>query len=134
MNTIITRFLQFPKRLILAASMLLCFLSLALVPATALAASSTTCAPKDVACVIKVGDELIADRIAALNKLSEKVTDDHNKKLIDDDHATALQNDIQTNITGLNTLKTTLDAETEATAARQDVQKIFTQFRIFAVV
>src|SRR5262249_16621903 len=57
-----------------------------------------------------------------------------NKQLIDDEHATALQNDIQTNITGLNALKVTLDAETEATAARQDVQKIFTKFRIYAVV
>src|SRR5215472_9623961 len=109
MNTIITRFFQFPKRLLLAASMLLCFLSLALVPATALAASSTTCAPKDVTCIIQFGDKQIADRITALNNLSTKVTNDHNKRLIDDAHADLLQTDIKTNIDGLNDLKKTLD-------------------------
>src|SRR5579859_2261422 len=133
MNTIIARFSRFPKRLILPASMLLCFLSFALVPATALAATQS-CTAKDVKCVIQFGDQQIANRITALNKLSATVTDDHNKLLIDDAHASDLQTDVQTNVTGLNTLKTTLDAETDAKAARQDVEKIYTQFRIYAVV
>lgn len=133
MNTIIARVFQFPKRLLLTASMLLCFLSFALVPATALAATQA-CTVKDVQCIIQFGDQQIANRITALNKLSATVTDDHNKQLIDDAHANDLQTDVQTNINGLNTLKATLDAETDAKAARQDVEKVYTQFRIYAVV
>jgi len=135
MNTIIARFVKFPKRLLFAAPVLLCFFSFAaLLPATAFAATTTTCAAKDVKCVIGVGDTLITNRITSLNNLNTKVTNDHTAMLISDDAASSLQSDIQTNITGLNTLKATLDAETDATAARQDVQKIYTQFRIYAVV
>lgn len=133
MNTIIARFSRFPKRTLIGASMLLCFLSFALVPATALAATPK-CGATDVKCVIQFGDQQIANRITALNKLSATVTTDHNKGLIDDAHADLLQTDVTTNSNGLNTLKATLDAETDAKAARQDVDKIYTQFRIYAVV
>src|SRR6516164_9494061 len=133
MKQFITRFFQSPKRIILSGSIMLGLLTLVLLPTTALAATSN-CAAKDVKCVITFGDQQIAARITALNKLSGVVTDDHNKKLIDDDHATSIQSDITTNINGLNALKTTLDAETSATNARQDVEKIYTQFRIYAVV
>jgi hypothetical protein len=133
MNKIIARLSQSPKRLLLSASMLLCFLSFTLVPATAMA-STPTCASTDVKCVIQFGDQQIAKRITALNKLSATITDKHNKQHIADDDADSLQTDVKTNIDGLNTLKTTLDAETDAKTARQDVEKIYTQFRIFAVV
>jgi hypothetical protein len=133
MNKIIARFSQSPRRLLLSASMLLCFLSFALVPATALAANPT-CAPTDVKCVIQFGDQQIANRITALNKLSGRITDHHDKQRISDADADALQADVKTNIDGLNALKTALDAETDVKAARQDVQKIYTQFRIYAVV
>src|SRR5215472_14104299 len=134
MNKIIARFLQSPKRLLISSSIVLCFLALVLLPATALAATTPTCTAKDVQCVIQFGDQQISARITALNKLSGIVTDDHNKKTIDDAHADSIQADITTNINGLNALKTTLDAETDAKNARQDVAKIYTQFRIYAVV
>src|SRR5256885_2373184 len=118
MHTIIARIFQSPKRLLLSASMLLCFLTFALVPATALAAAPT-CTTTDVKCIIQFGDQQITARITALNKLSATITEDHNKLLIDDDHANALQADVNTNIASLNTLKATLDAETDAKTARQ---------------
>src|SRR5579864_288030 len=107
MNTIIARFFQCPKRLLLAAAMLLCFISFALMPATALAATQS-CGATDVNCVIQFGDQQITNRINDLNKLSAKVTEDHNKLLISDADADALQNDITTNINGLNALKAKL--------------------------
>lgn len=105
----------------------------ALLPATA-SAASTKCGATDVKCVVGVGDTLISDRQTALNKLSAKVSADLNSKEINGDQASALQSDIATNRTGLTNLKTKLDAETSAKAAREDVASIFTQFRIFAVV
>jgi hypothetical protein len=136
MHTIITRFLQSPKRLLFSGSIALNLLAFAMLPTVALAATSTTpkCTAKDVSCVIQFGNQQISNRITALNKLDATITDDQNKHLIDDDHATSLHSDVQTNVTGLNTLKTTLDAETDAKTARQDVDKIYTQFRIYAVV
>lgn len=108
----------------------------ALVPATAFAApvSSTKCAATDTACVIAAGDKLISDRQAALTKLSGTISTDLTQKKINSDQASALQADVSTNQTGLTNLKTKLDAETTAKAARADVVNIFSQFRIFAVV
>jgi hypothetical protein len=107
-----------------------------LVPTTALAASvsSQKCAAGDVACVIAVGDQDIAARQTALTTLSGKITTQLNKNTITSDQANALQSDVTTNQNGLASLKTTLDAETVAKAARQDVHDIFFEFRIFAVV
>lgn len=133
MRNIVTCFFQSPKRLLLSGSMALGFLFFALLPATALAAPQK-CGDNDVKCVIQFGDEQINNRIAALNKLDTAITNQHDKHTIDDAHADALHADVKTNIDGLNALKTKLDAETDAKAARQDVDKIYTQFRIYAVV
>jgi len=101
--------------------------------ATALAAPQK-CAEKDVNCVIQFGDQQISNRVAALNKLSAAITDYHNKGSIDDAYADALQTDVKTNVDGLSTLKTTLDARTDAGTARLDVEKVYTEFRTYAVV
>ena len=108
----------------------------ALIPATAFAASNQRpkCATDDVKCVITAGDTLIADRLTALNKLNSKISTDLSEHKITSDQASALQSDVSTNQSGLNTLKTKLDAETVAKNARADVLNIFTQFRIYAVV
>ena len=133
MKNIIARFFQSPKLLLLCGSVVLCFLSFVLMPATTLAADRK-CAERDVNCVIQFGDQQIDKRITALNKLSTAITNNHNKHSISDAQAAELQTDVKTNIDGLNALKTTLDAETDVQAARQDVEKIYTQFRIYAVV
>ncbi len=108
----------------------------ALLPATASAASvqSAKCGTGDGTCVIAVGDKLIADRLKALGTLNTKITDDQSAKKITNDQANALEADVSTNESGLNSLKTKLDAETTAKAARVDVVNIYKQFRIYAVV
>ncbi len=107
-----------------------------LVPTTALAASAAPqkCAAGDVACVIAVGDQDIAVRQTALTTLSGKISTQLSKNTITSDQATTLQADVTTNQNSLATLKATLDAETTAKRARQDVHNIFFEFRIFAVV
>ncbi len=108
-----------------------------MLPATTFAASAqsnTTCGKNDVQCVITVGNQLIAERLQVLTTLSNRVNERLEKGAITSDQASVLQSDISTNETGLNSLKTTLDAEQSAQAARQDVANIFTQFRIYVVV
>jgi hypothetical protein len=103
------------------------------IPVTVFAAPSrpATC---DLSCVVTFGNARIGDRLTALTNLNNKVANDLSAGRITSDQATALQNDISTNQSGLNTLKTKLDGETNITAARQDVKNIYEQFRIFAVV
>jgi hypothetical protein len=107
-----------------------------LIPSTAFAASAPPqkCAPTDTQCFINAGNQFIAQRQAALTTLSGRITGRLNDKLITSDQANVLQADVSTNQSGLAALKTKLDAETNAQAARQDVMNIFLQFRIFAVV
>lgn len=93
-------------------------------------AAGSSCG-KDPKCVIAWGDARIADRIAKLTTLNDRVNANTH---LTADQKSALTGDAQTNITNLQTLKTKLDAETDVTAARADVKSIFTQFRIYAVV
>ena len=107
-----------------------------LIPSTAFAAttSSHACTSTDLHCFITAGNQFIALRQAALTALNGKVTSRQNDRLITSDQANVLQSDISTNQSGLASLKSKLDAETNPQAARQDVVNIFFQFRIFAVV
>ena len=108
----------------------------ALLPATVFAASSsqTKCGSTDVKCVIAAGDTLITNRQSSLNTLNSRISTDLSAHKLTGDQASALQADVTTNQTGLSNLKSKLDAETDAKAARQDVANIFLQFRIYAVV
>jgi hypothetical protein len=106
-----------------------------LIPSTALAVSpSQKCGTNDVSCVIAFGDQLISNRQTALDTLNNKVVAFQQQQQISDNQATSIENDITTNKNGLSTLKTTLDAEKNAKAARQDIKDMYVQFRIFAVV
>ena len=113
-----------------------CVLMLPATTLTALAApvAAPRCATTDTACVIAAGNLLIAGRLTALAKLGDSVSSEHNLKHITDDEANALLADVSTNETNLNTLKSKLDTETSAVAARLDVRNIFFEFRIYAVV
>jgi hypothetical protein len=108
----------------------------ALLPTIVFAAphQQARCAATDVACVIAAGDVLITNRQNSLNTLSSKVSADLSAHKITSDQASVLRADITTNRTGLSNLKSKLDAETNARAARQDITTIFLQFRIYAVV
>lgn len=126
------RLLSFHLTMRRAALGALAVLSLGVValPATALAAPGIC----DVHCVISYGDARISERQAALTKLGSAISERTSDKHITSDQANALQADVTTNQTGLEALKTKLDAETDATAARRDVKAIYEQFRIYAVV
>jgi hypothetical protein len=106
--------------------------------ATALAAPAhstlPTCTRTDVKCVIAFGDQRIDERTAALTKLNDKASEQVAAGHITSSQASAIQADVTSNQSGLTALKSKLDAETDATTARQDVKNIYTQFRIFAVV
>jgi hypothetical protein len=105
---------------------------------TALAAPSQaalpTCTRADVKCVIAFGDQRIDERTAALTNLNDKANQQVAAGHITSGQASAIQADVTSNQNGLTALKSKLDAETDAMAARQDVRNIYTQFRIFAVV
>jgi len=126
---------QMPRRFVAIGILGLMALSI-IAPSTAFAATTATqkCAPADTQCFIAAGDHYIAQRQAALTTLSGKITARRNENLITSDQAKALRADVGTNQSGLASLKSKLDAEKNAQAVRQDVQNIFLQFRIFAVV
>ena len=109
--------------------------------ATALAAPSSpgvaslpTCARTDVKCVIAFGDQRIDERAAALTKLNDRANFQVAAGHITSSQASAIQADVTSNQNGLASLRSKLDAETSADAARQDVRNIYAQFRIYAVV
>jgi hypothetical protein len=108
----------------------------ALLPASVFAAVNqpARCSATDVACIVAAGNVLITNRQNSLNTLSSKISTDLNAHKLTADQAGVLQADVTTNRSGLSSLKSKLDAETNARAARQDVSAIFLQFRIYAVV
>lgn len=109
-----------------------------LIPATAFAAtaqsSSSTKCGTNVKCVISAGDLLITHRQDSLNTLNTKVSSYLSTHKITTDQASTIQSDITSNQSSLTGLKAKLDAETTVDAARADVQNIYTQLRIYAVV
>jgi hypothetical protein len=96
-------------------------------------ASGTGC-NGNVQCIINFGNQRIAERVASLNTLNNKITTQLNAKHITSDQASVLQADVSSNLSNLSALQSKLDAETTASAARQDVMNIYVQFRIYAVV
>jgi len=79
----------------------------------------------------KKGDHLISVRIKALNKGISRLK---SAVRISDEDRDSLISDLQTNIDGLNDLKTKIDAETDLVAMKSEVRSIFVDFRIFMVV
>lgn len=128
---------QFSGRVGFAVGLGVLSLSMAL-PTQAFAATTTAnaqrCGAKDVKCVIAFGDQRISERLTDLTALGTRVQTLQSKKHIGEDEAEAIKNDVNTNKDGLNELKSKLDGETDAQAARQDVKNIYEQFRIYAVV
>lgn len=121
---------HWPVRQMMLGALVALTLGVLAVPATALAAPHLC----DVHCVITFGDTRITERQAALTKLGSAIAERAKDAHITSDQANSLQADVTTNQTGLAALKSKLDAETQASAARQDVKDIYEQFRIYAVV
>lgn len=80
--------------------------------------------------VIQRADQLIATRLASLQRLLARLQSD--KRLSDTDK-TSLTNDINTTISSLNALKTKIDADTDETTARADAKSIITSYKIFVI-
>ncbi len=136
------RITSFLRRLPRRAAMLVVAGALALgvalpISASSLApvasASDATCG-SSVSCIIAFGNQRISERLTALTTLSGKANTQLNAGHITSDQNASIQGDVTTNQGNLTTLKTKLDAETTATAARADVQSIYVTYRIYAVV
>ncbi len=120
--------------LLLPLGSLITLVLFAFLPSGSALAATPKCGLKDVNCIITIGDQEIAARITALNTLNGKVVALQKANQINADQANAIESDITTNENGLTALKKQLDVETNAKAARADVQAIVYSFRIFLVV
>jgi len=98
------------------------------------AAPASLCAPTDTQCVITFGNARIAERQTALSKLNSRVSEVYTDGRITSSDNSTLVGDISSNESGLTTLQGQLDGATDAKTARADVQLIYTQYRIYAVV
>jgi hypothetical protein len=125
---------RLPRRLA-ALGILSALAASVLVPAAALAAPAQAGAcGGDVKCILAFGDARIAERQAALTKLGTKIGDQLSKGHITSAQAAPLQAQVTQSQGDMTAIKTKLDAETTAAAARQDVHDIYWKYRIFAVV
>lgn len=75
-------------------------------------------------------DTMIQVRLATLQKLLTRIQSD---KKLNDDEKTMFANDVHTTINSLASLKTKIDADTDATTARADAKSIVTTYRIYVV-
>jgi hypothetical protein len=80
--------------------------------------------------IIKGADLMISNRITTLNALITRIQGD--KRLSDSEKA-SLTSDIQASIDGLNSLKATIDADTDATKARTDAKQIVSNFKVYEI-
>ncbi len=109
---------------------------LSALPVSALATSTASTAKAGANAVrlttlIKKADTDISARIAALNDLDTRV---QGLQKVSTTEKSAIDSQIQTNITGLTALQAKIDADTDLTTARTDAGTIFTTFRIYALV
>jgi hypothetical protein len=81
--------------------------------------------------IITKGDQEITRRLATLNTLTGKIN--AATRLTASDKST-LSGEVAATVSGLTTLKTTLDAETTLSAAHTDVQSIYSEYRVYALV
>ncbi len=81
--------------------------------------------------LITKADGDITARISSLNDLAARVQSMTN---VSADEKLAVSNEVQTNITGLTSLQTKIDADTDLSVAKTDAHRIFGDFRIYALV
>jgi len=99
---------------------------------TASATTTTTATQQQkLQTIIAKGDQEINRRLATLNTLTNKINA-ANKLTASD--KTALINEVNNTISGLTALKIQLDGETTITAAKTDVQNIYLEYRVYALV
>ncbi len=84
----------------------------------------------DLARIITRGDSMIQVRLTSLQNLLTRVQND---KRLTPDEKTSFENDITTTSSNLTTLKTKLDADTDAPTALADAKSIVTSYRIYMI-
>lgn len=76
------------------------------------------------------GDNEIQKRITSLNSLISKI---NSVKKISDANKAAMVTQVNTEIANLNTLKAKIDADTDITTLKTDLQGILDEFRVYAL-
>jgi len=93
--------------------------------------TTSTASEKRLPVLISKGDQEITRRLTTLTNLTSKIN--AATKLSDSDK-TALTNEVSTTASDLTTLKTQLDSETTLAGAKTDVQNIYSEYRVYALV
>lgn len=91
----------------------------------------TTAQTQDLKNIIAKGDQEINRRLDTLNTLSGKI---NAATKISTSDKTYLVNEVTTEISGLTSLESQLNADTTLSAARTDAQSIYTEYRVYALV
>jgi hypothetical protein len=81
--------------------------------------------------IIQHADTFINNRITSLNSLNTRIQNDAR---LTADEKSALTGQVQTAISGLTTLKGTIDADTSAQTALNDAKQIVTTYRVYEVL
>ncbi len=95
------------------------------------ASKSAARADSELANIKKRADAAIDKRVTDLNSALQKIQGD--KKLTSDEKS-SLSGDIQTAISGLTSLKTKIDGDTDVATARADAKKIVSDYRVYLVL
>jgi hypothetical protein len=93
--------------------------------------SSSANTQKNLQTIISKGDAEIARRMTTLGTLTSKIN--AASKLTANDKTT-LSNEVSSSTSGLTSLKSQLDSATSLSAARVDVEDIFTEYRVYALI
>ena len=93
--------------------------------------NASTTAQTKIANAIDLANKEITRRISALTDLTTKV---QAMVRVSSTEKTTLSNEVQTEISALNTLKAKIDAETDLTVLKTDVQSITKDYRIFMLI
>lgn len=81
--------------------------------------------------IIAKGDQELERRLTNTNAILSKIKE--STKLTSSDQAT-LTNEVESTISGLQTLKTQLDSSTAVSSATTAVQQMYTEYRVYALV
>lgn len=101
------------------------------VPPTSGSGTSSSTQTKQLQHIISRGNNEITRRLNTLNKLSSKING--NAKLSSGDKSN-LSSEVSDEISGLTTLKSTLDGETTLAGAKTDAQSIIDGYRVYALI
>ena len=126
------------KRAAMAAGAVVGAVSLAIIPASALktattaaAGSTSTADQAKIQLIINRGNSEISRRLSTLTMLTGKINSA--TKLSASDQA-ALSSEVATEINGLTSLKTKLDADTTLSDAKTDAQSVINDYRVYALI